>query len=674
MSRKTLLFILLAATLIYRGSFFLEIFSRATLYSGLQLEVVDGRLTVKSEEELDPFGRKTAAARAGLRAGDRILQFEDSHGNVLPADSYARFSEALRRLQHENDWAIVVERNGPGGAVRYTLPVHHNPEPVNWEESLLTVFWTSLLPLVAIFTGFFIGFSKPEDDHAFLACLLFVSLSAIITVTMYLLPAGIRELFRFYESTCNAFLPYLFMRFFLSFPSPSWIDRKMPWLKTAFLAFTLVLWLVNLATSYALFYSFHFYSVLKGLLQPANIVLETGFFSMFVIGLISLILNTFRKQSPDEKRRMVILLAGVGVGIVAPSVLIGLLAMTKSNSIWLITSIAVSLTAFPAAFAYVVIRHRVLGIRLIVRRGLQYLLISRGFWIVESALVFLVLYLLVRPIMIRILPLTPQMVHTFLIAGLTLALYYALRRLNQPVMRAIDRRFFRQSYDAREILTELSQAIGRLAASPAELLQLITDRITRSLYPNRIAVFLKGHDIHQDEGDSRPRMQRMKTDQYFCVWIQHGHVDEAPRLSEYVFPEQAFVPQYLEKLAEPEALEVYVEDPRSWAHVLASADAKEEQFLQERELLEKLETRLILPLIVGARTLGLISLGERLSEEAYSREDKTLLMTVAQQAAIALDYSKLISEVAEQEKMKREMEIARQVQAQLFPQTFPVVS
>src|SRR5512135_2232154 len=78
MSGKSLLYILLAATLVYRGSFLLDIFCMSTLYSGIPLEVVDGLLTVQSEENLDPLGRKTVAARAGLQVGDHILEFQDS--------------------------------------------------------------------------------------------------------------------------------------------------------------------------------------------------------------------------------------------------------------------------------------------------------------------------------------------------------------------------------------------------------------------------------------------------------------------------------------------------------------------------------------------------------------------------------------------------------------------
>src|SRR4029078_834248 len=121
-----------------------------------------------------------------------------------------------------------------------------------------------------------------------------------------------------------------------------------------------------------------------------------------------------------------------------------------------------------------------------------------------------------------------------------------------------------------------------------------------------------------------------------------------------------------------ESLEVNTEYPRSWAHALV-ATRNEARMQQERELLETLNVRLILPLITAGRTTGFIALAEKLSEEPYSKEYRRLLMTVAQQASIALDYSKLISQVAEQERMKREIEIARQVQAQLLPQVFPEI-
>ncbi len=51
----------------------------------------------------------------------------------------------------------------------------------------------------------------------------------------------------------------------------------------------------------------------------------------------------------------------------------------------------------------------------------------------------------------------------------------------------------------------------------------------------------------------------------------------------------------------------------------------------------------------------------------------TTQTSLAGQTAIALDYAQLIDQVAEQEKLKREIEIAKEVQAQLFPQALPAL-
>ena len=54
-------------------------------------------------------------------------------------------------------------------------------------------------------------------------------------------------------------------------------------------------------------------------------------------------------------------------------------------------------------------------------------------------------------------------------------------------------------------------------------------------------------------------------------------------------------------------------------------DMQSDVLFQERQLLEQLHTRLIVPLATTDRLLGFISLGEKLSEEPYSKEDKELL-------------------------------------------------
>jgi sigma-B regulation protein RsbU (phosphoserine phosphatase) len=73
--------------------------------------------------------------------------------------------------------------------------------------------------------------------------------------------------------------------------------------------------------------------------------------------------------------------------------------------------------------------------------------------------------------------------------------------------------------------------------------------------------------------------------------------------------------------------------------------------------------------------LGALRLGPRLSEEPYSREDQRLLASVAGQAASALDNIHLAEEIAgrieSERRAAREMEIAREVQCRLLPQSPP---
>jgi serine phosphatase RsbU (regulator of sigma subunit) len=75
------------------------------------------------------------------------------------------------------------------------------------------------------------------------------------------------------------------------------------------------------------------------------------------------------------------------------------------------------------------------------------------------------------------------------------------------------------------------------------------------------------------------------------------------------------------------------------------------------------------------RLVGLLALGPRLSEEPYSGEDKRLLASVASQAGMALDNYRLVEDIAEkleaERRSTREMEIAKEVQNRLLPQSAP---
>jgi sigma-B regulation protein RsbU (phosphoserine phosphatase) len=520
-----------------------------------------------------------------------------------------------------------------------------------------------------------------------LASLLFLSFSAIFLLNYFSFPVGLREFAMVYYTTLNSFSAYLVMRFFLLFPSPSLIDQKAPWLKTVSLAVTLVIWLCVLSVTVALCISFDLFLPMRAALLKIEDVFRIAFLSMFTIGLVSLVLNTVRAKSKDDRRRMVLLLSGTLVGLLPMLAFIAYVSVFESRpSFWWVILVAMTIAIFPLSFVYVVIKHRVLGIRLILRRGLQYALVSRGFLAIEGLLIFLIVFLVAGPAFAELFPEAGTSAVAISTAAVTLLAVAGLREINRRVFPIIDRRFFREAYNAQHLLTDLRRAVRRLADQPGKLLETVADKISDSLYPDQVAIFLRDTQlVPLPFGGERPdrspvSLEPATTGQFVTHYRRSRSGQGSDRQSalqkyeELGLPSDAFISRYLERFAaeeEPAALEVYLDDPKSWAHALATVDSHADRRQQERALLERLNTRLIVPLVTNDRVLGFISLGEKLSEEPYSKDDKELLLTVAEHTAIALDYAQLIEQVTEQEKLKREIEIAQEVQAHLFPQTLP---
>jgi sigma-B regulation protein RsbU (phosphoserine phosphatase) len=111
---------------------------------------------------------------------------------------------------------------------------------------------------------------------------------------------------------------------------------------------------------------------------------------------------------------------------------------------------------------------------------------------------------------------------------------------------------------------------------------------------------------------------------------------------------------------------VYFDRPDSWL-----LDATED----EREALRELDAEVLLPLPGRTQLMGVMALGPKRSEQPYSPSDLQMLTLVGTQTGMAIENSELVKtlskELAQRERMNRELEIAREVQERLFPQSFP---
>lgn len=88
--------------------------------------------------------------------------------------------------------------------------------------------------------------------------------------------------------------------------------------------------------------------------------------------------------------------------------------------------------------------------------------------------------------------------------------------------------------------------------------------------------------------------------------------------------------------------------------------------------------RLALPLVSQGELVGLINLGQRLSEQDYSSDDRRLLGNLATQAAPAVRVAQLVRqqqlEALERQRIEQELRVARLIQQFLLPKEVPAMA
>jgi phosphoserine phosphatase RsbU/P len=232
-----------------------------------------------------------------------------------------------------------------------------------------------------------------------------------------------------------------------------------------------------------------------------------------------------------------------------------------------------------------------------------------------------------------------------IVAAIGLLAIFTIRGAAARLRIWTDRRFFREAYNAEQVLSELSDQV-RSMVETRSLIETVAARISETLHVPRVAVLLGA------AGSFRP-----------AYALGYGSSPDV------AFPANHGTMRVLEAMKEP--ARVYLDDPNSWLYREAEVS------VEDRTQLSQLHSELLLPLSTRDKLLGFISLGPKLSDEPYSGTDVRLLKSVAAQTGLALENARLMSaiadEVAQRERLNREVEIAREVQERLFPQTLPQI-
>jgi serine phosphatase RsbU (regulator of sigma subunit) len=392
-----------------------------------------------------------------------------------------------------------------------------------------------------------------------------------------------------------------------------------------------------------------------------GIVLAVTYMSL---GLVSLIVN-YRNAEEMARRRMRIVVAG-SLAAFLPLLLLmalntfGLNYINSSFLRWMDFMLLFTLPLMPLSFAYAIIRHRIIPISFIIRRGARYLLVSRGSAVLEALAVGVLMFFLMDAFFSRIGQLSGRAVGV--ISGVVAIVVWSVTRsLHRRVIApAIDRRFFRHAYDTQTILSELVQSLRTVTGVP-KLLELTAARVQEAMHASRVTFFLR------DE----------QTEDYTRAFSsEHLRATaEARPLAQRIARDNSVI-ERLRNSTEP--LEADDGDDNSRAQV----ETLDDNLSDEQETLNRLGSALLLPLGGGDGMLGLISLGPRLGDLPYSGDDKRLLMAVAGQLGFALENARLVERMieegrrrqeieAENERRAKELEEARQLQLSMLPKSVP---
>ena len=545
----------------------------------------------------------TPAERAGLRAGERIVSWNGS------ADFTGLWWHITRsNLKIDNPYGVGVA-TASGLTRQVTLEYRAKTLHEWWRER--AGWWSIagvLRPWLCLTLAILIAFRCSSQGAGLWAALLL----AEAAISFLPSPDGLAAIFRglplpisILALAVKASGPLAvgaMPTFCVNFPRPLQLPRGAWLLIWSGVAYLLVLTTVE---QYATVYFPHFVTRL-----PASLFdqLSVAFIASAIVGLLLLANNYRWLRDPGERRRVRLVTSGFAFAVLA--VIPGFLSAAATAPIreaarllvsWRVSAVLdVMSLLMPVLFAYALLRHRLFDVHVIVRQSLRYAA-ARG--VLISAVPLLAALLVLDVLRQSDRPSQAVLVERSSLY-VTLAVCAAAAHWKQRTwLEALDRRFFRERYDANRLLRRVAEEVRRAASFP-EAAQSTVAHIEAAVHPAFASVLIRGPDepfFHEIASAPVPSALRIRADSKVVGIIR--------------------------VLGKP--LEIRLSNNRALARQLPAGEANE---LRETGL------EYIVPVSQHpASTEALIALGQKRSEEPFTEEDESLLVGIASSLALTAD-------------------------------------
>ncbi len=541
----------------------------------------------------------SAVAKAGLLPGDRLLAVDGRPAN------YAVLSSLHQGAQSGRVYELSIERKGESRTLRMTyLPMTLR----YWSQQANLVIVVMILNSILFVTlAGFIVFHRAGDPVASLAAAWLAALGIGIFFYMVARPPGYFGFLQGLPWPVAAFLVLapvlagsvsaeLNCVFLASFPKKLFRSRwiyLLLWAPVLIRLPLISLWIGE--------------NVFGPEPQPIS---ETMFpviaflrMAYWLLAIVIVVCNYRTLTDLNQRRRLRLLLIGLLLILLSgiPSLLTlwewGRDLARQSRAIYLPVIFAFISILGVLALTVAILKHRLFGLRLMIRQGLRYAA-ARGLLLGLAPLCAGILAL--DLILHADQPLQAVLAARGWFYALLAAAGVAVHFNRQRWLTALDRRFFRERYDAQRILAGVVQEIRR-AGSLAEVAPRVTAQIAEALHPEFAAL-----------------MVRRPGDTEYQVLAAAGGASPPPLPAD---GKLAAVVRLLEKPVEVTA------SGSDW--LSRQLPAAEVDFLHR----SRVEWLFPVALSAGGPEV-LLAIGPKRSEEPYGREDQDLLAAVT--AALAL--------------------------------------
>jgi len=538
--------------------------------------------------------------KAGVRPGDTIVAV-----NRQPLIDNEDWNALTAQFEPEKPISLTVRRDDQQSQLTMIIPRIHVWRHYARSRLLLAVI-TGGISMICLALGLLVLLSKPRHLAAVLGALVLFCIADLIAGSpQYERAALFRQLpwiLQILIFSASAVGPYVFFLFFGLFPRSVFRPR---WMLPLLTSPAVVAWSIGLVGEYHEFYvPQHVTGIVPyGLLALVRVMVLAyvlAAFIMFAVGYR-------RLQDTNERRRVRLILCAAAVSFTTIAGFFFLLFFARGSAVArLILSspgmfVVLLWAVFPIAFAYALLRHRLFDIRLIIRQGLQYAFARSVLLSLAPASVAVLILDMALHRNQTVVTMLSERGWLYLMVG---GLGFLFQRNRQRWLDTLDQRFFRERYNAQQLLHEIVDQIREASSFEAEMTRVVA-RIEAALHPEFVALLTRS-----------PREPSYRS-------IACAPAGMAPP----TLSADGKLMSLIRVLGKPVQISLSESD---WLR--QQLPQNETDFLRESRL------DLIIPIALSPeRKEAVLALGTKRSEEPYSREDEELLLAIASALALLIE-------------------------------------